>query len=132
MNFWRGSHYLQSPSGATFLRPRLLSGRKQLLHPADQLTSTLANMSSSGSVLPSAARGILSSCRNPLRNSSIAPVLSTFQQVRGLKHKPKKGKEQPTKSRKAPQEFRQANLKDMPQYSLCDAMRYVLDTDVSQ
>ncbi|CAI7618236.1 unnamed protein product [Penicillium discolor] len=89
-------------------------------------------MSSSGSVLPTAARGILSSCRNPLRNTSIAPSLSTFQQVRGLKHKPKKGKEQPTKSRKGPQEFRQINLKDMPQYSLCDAMRYIRAIEVGR
>ncbi|KAJ5251348.1 hypothetical protein N7489_001758 [Penicillium chrysogenum] len=87
-------------------------------------------MSSAGSMLPSAARGILSSCRNPLRNASIAPVLSPFQQVRGLKNKPKKGKEQPTKSRKGPQEFRQKNLKDMPQYALCDAMR-LLSADIS-
>lgn len=81
-------------------------------------------MSSYGSVLPAAARGILSSCRTPLRETSIAPVLSSYQQVRGLKNKPKgKGKEQPTKSRRGPQEFRQKNLKDMPQYALCDAMR---------
>jgi large subunit ribosomal protein L1 len=86
-------------------------------------------MSSYGSVLPSAARGILSSCRAPLRETSIAPVLSTFQQVRGLKSKPKsKGKEQPVKKGKGPQEFTQKNLKDMPQWALCDAMRYVLNT----
>ncbi|KAJ5270247.1 hypothetical protein N7505_006005 [Penicillium chrysogenum] len=89
-------------------------------------------MSSAGSMLPSAARGILSSCRNPLRNASIAPVLSPFQQVRGLKNKPKKGKEQPTKSRKGPQEFRQKNLKDMPQYALCDAMRYIRAIEVGR
>ncbi|KAJ5775134.1 uncharacterized protein N7511_000145 [Penicillium nucicola] len=90
-------------------------------------------MSSFGSVMPLTARGILSSCRVPLREPSIAPVLSNFQQVRGLKSKVKsKGKEQPSKSRKGPQTFRQKDLKDMPQFTLCDAMRYLRAIEVGR
>lgn len=87
-------------------------------------------MSSYGAVFPAAARGILSSCRLPLRGKPIAPVLAGFQQVRGLKkNNPQakgKGKKKDTKTdRRGPREFRQKNLKDMEQYALCDAMRYV-------
>lgn len=60
----------------------------------------------------------------------MAPSFSTFQQVRGLKTKTKgKGKSGPsnTKSRKGPAEYVQKNLKDMPQWTLCDAMRYVFN-----
>ncbi|KAJ5851403.1 uncharacterized protein N7529_010788 [Penicillium soppii] len=91
-------------------------------------------MSSYGSVLPTAARGILSSCRPSIREASIAPAFSTLQQVRGLKVKTnRKGKAaQPTKSRRGPQEFRQYNLKDMPQWALCDAMRIIRATEVGR
>ncbi|CAG8049193.1 unnamed protein product [Penicillium salamii] len=91
-------------------------------------------MSSYGSVLPTAARGILSSCRAPLRETSMAPTFSTFQQVRGLKVKTKgKGKSsQPVKKSRGPAEFVQKNLKDMPQWALCDAMRYIRATEVGR
>ncbi|KAJ5352827.1 Ribosomal protein L1 [Penicillium brevicompactum] len=92
-------------------------------------------MSSYGSVLPTAARGIISSCRAPLREASMAPSFSTFQQVRGLKTKTKgKGKSGPsnTKSRKGPAEYVQKNLKDMPQWTLCDAMRFIRATEVGR
>jgi large subunit ribosomal protein L1 len=86
-------------------------------------------MSSYGAALPSAARGILSSCRLPLREKSMTPAFSVFQQVRGVKSNPQakgKGKKKEAKSdRKGPREFQQKNLKDMEQYALCDAMRYV-------
>jgi large subunit ribosomal protein L1 len=86
-------------------------------------------MSSYGAALPSAARSILSSCRLPLREKSVAPAFSVFQQVRGVKSNPQakgKGKKKEAKSdRKGPREFQQKNLKDMEQYALCDAMRYV-------
>lgn len=86
-------------------------------------------MSFYGAVLPSAARGILSSCRLSLREKSIAPAFAGFQQVRGMKNKQGKGKgkwKKETKAdRKGIREFRQKDLKDMEQYALCDAMRYV-------
>lgn len=87
-------------------------------------------MSSYGAVLPAAARGILSSCRLPPREKSIAPLFAGFQQVRGVKSKNNpqakgKGKKETKTDRRGPREFRQKNLKDMEQYALCDAMRYV-------
>jgi large subunit ribosomal protein L1 len=86
-------------------------------------------MSSYGTVLPTVARGILSSCRPALREKSIAPAFSTFQQVRGAKSNPQargKGKKDSKSDRKGPREFRQKNLKDMEQHALCDAMRYAI------
>lgn len=86
-------------------------------------------MSSYGAVLPAAARGIFSSCRLPFREKSVAPAFAAFQQVRGLKNNQKtkgKGKKKATKTdRKGSREFQQKNLKDMEQFALCDAMRYV-------
>ena len=84
----------------------------------------LSVMSSYGSLLPSAARNVLSSCRSPLRPGAIAPLIS-LQQVRGAKSKPqakKKGKGK--KAKKGPQEFAQKDLKDIEQFTLCDAIRY--------
>jgi large subunit ribosomal protein L1 len=84
-------------------------------------------MSSYGTVLPTAARGILSSCRPSLREKSIAPAFSVFQQVRGAKSNPQargKGKKETKTDKKGPREFRQKSLKDMEQFALCDAMRY--------
>lgn len=83
-------------------------------------------MSSYGSVLPSATRGILSSCRPSARHTSIGSVLSGFQQVRGAKSNPQakgKGKKESKSDRKGPREFQQKNLKDVEQFALCDAMR---------
>ncbi|KAL4894546.1 ribosomal protein L1 [Aspergillus ambiguus] len=91
-------------------------------------------MSSYNHLLPSAARSILSSCRSPLRPTSMAPMLSGFQQVRGAKNNPQaKGKkEKPKKGRKGPREFRQKNLKDVEQFALCDAMRYIRAFEVGR
>lgn len=60
----------------------------------------------------------------------MAPA-STLQQVRGLKTKTKgKGKSAPSsKIRKLPTEYNQTDLKDMPQWALCDAMRYVMNAE---
>jgi large subunit ribosomal protein L1 len=63
----------------------------------------------------------------------MTPALSIFQQVRGMGSNPQKSKSKgkgkgkhaapPKTSRRGPLEFRQKNLKDMEQYTLCDAMR---------
>ncbi|GAB1193064.1 ribosomal protein L1-like protein [Aspergillus pseudonomiae] len=86
-------------------------------------------MASYGSLMPTAARSLLSSCRSPLRQGSMAPLLSSFQQVRGAKNNPqaqgKKNKEKSKKTKKGAREFKQRDLKDMDQFALCDAMRYL-------
>lgn len=85
-------------------------------------------MSSYGAGLPSVARSFLSSCRPALREQPIAASFAAFQQVRGFKQAKGKGKgKKETKSdRKGlSRDFRQKNLKDMEQFALCDAMRYV-------
>lgn len=83
-------------------------------------------MSSFGAVMPSAARGILSSCSLPLRQRAIAPASLGLQQVRGFKDQKKgkgKGKSQPKSDRKGNRDFQQKNLADMERFALCDAMR---------
>ncbi|OJJ80634.1 mitochondrial 54S ribosomal protein uL1m [Aspergillus glaucus CBS 516.65] len=96
-------------------------------------------MSSYGSALPSAARSILSSCRPAVRQSPMAPFLSTFyqQQLRGAKsNNPQaqgKGKKAAkAKPKKGAREFMQRDLKDMQQFSLCDAMRYIRAMEVGR
>ncbi|KAJ5304250.1 uncharacterized protein N7443_003910 [Penicillium atrosanguineum] len=92
-------------------------------------------MSSYGTALPSAARGILSSCRLSLSEKSMTPALSIFQQVRGFKNNAQKGKgkkKEVKTDRKGPREFRQKNLKDMEQFALCDAMRYIRAMEVGR
>ncbi|KAJ6022132.1 hypothetical protein N7540_007636 [Penicillium herquei] len=93
-------------------------------------------MSSFGAGMPTVARGILSSARLPLREKSIVPTLAGLQQVRGLKNqkkdKGKKGKSEAKPSRRAPLEFRQGNLKDLTQYTLCDAMRFIRAIEVGR
>lgn len=93
-------------------------------------------MSSYRSLFPSAARGALSPCRNPvLRERSIAPFLfSSHQQVRGAKTKTKgkakdKGKDKTKsaastkKDRKGPKFYIQKDPNLADRYALCDAMR---------
>lgn len=84
-------------------------------------------MSSYSSFLPTAARGLLSPCRaSSIREKSIAPFLVTSrQQIRGAKSKSSKGGK---KGRKGPTSFKQKDLKDVEQYSLCDAIRYLLSS----
>ncbi|CEJ60373.1 Putative Mitochondrial large ribosomal subunit protein L1 [Penicillium brasilianum] len=92
-------------------------------------------MSSYGTALPAVARGILSSCRPALREKSIAPSFAVFQQVRGAKSNPQargKGKKDSKSDKKGPREFRQKNLKDMEQFALCDAMRYLRAVEVGR
>ncbi|GIC90027.1 mitochondrial 54S ribosomal protein uL1m [Aspergillus udagawae] len=94
-------------------------------------------MSSFGSILPSAARGILSTCQSPLRQRTMAPLLSSFnQQVRGAKSNPqaqgKKAKAKSKKEKKGPREFKQKDLKDVEQFALCDAVRYLRAFEVGR
>ncbi|KAJ5536521.1 hypothetical protein N7513_009707 [Penicillium frequentans] len=92
-------------------------------------------MSSFGAVMPSAARGILSSCSLPLRQRAIAPAFLGLQQVRGFKDQKKgkgKGKSQPKTDRKGNRDFQQKNLADMERFALCDAMRYIRATEVGR
>ncbi|OQD72815.1 hypothetical protein PENDEC_c019G04362 [Penicillium decumbens] len=94
-------------------------------------------MSSYGAALPSVARGILLSCRSPLREKSMTPFFSGFQQVRGVKTNMQakakaKAKKQTKPERKGPREFQQKNLKDMEQFALCDAMRYLRAMEVGR
>lgn len=105
--------------GPTAFRQKTIAALNCLL---PQLPSV---MSSYGAVMPAAARSILSSCRPSFRGKSISPIAPIFQQVRGAKNMKGKGKSQPKQDRRGPREFRQKNLKDMEQYALCDAMRYV-------
>ncbi|KAL2010591.1 hypothetical protein VTN00DRAFT_6398 [Thermoascus crustaceus] len=94
-------------------------------------------MASSSSFLPAGARGIIAACRSPLRqNVPIAPFIYPLQQqqVRGAKSNPqaqgKKGKSK--KKEKGAREFKQIDLKDMAQFSLCDAMRYIRAFEVGR
>ncbi|KAJ5672748.1 hypothetical protein N7507_001875 [Penicillium longicatenatum] len=92
-------------------------------------------MSSFGAVMPSAARGILSSCILPLRQRAIAPASLGLQQVRGFKDQKKgkgKGKSQPKTDRRGNREFQQKNLEDMERFALCDAMRFIRATEVGR
>ncbi|KAJ5495249.1 hypothetical protein N7539_000365 [Penicillium diatomitis] len=92
-------------------------------------------MSSYGTVLPAAARAILSSCRPVYRQTSIGSALSGFQQVRGAKSNPQargKGKKESKSDKKGPREFRQKSLKDVEQFALCDAMQYLRAVEVGR
>ncbi|PYH78537.1 ribosomal protein L1 [Aspergillus uvarum CBS 121591] len=99
-------------------------------------------MSSLNSLLPTAARGLVSSCRSALRPGPLASVVSTFQQTRwaskasskrvqsqGYKSNKDKSK---VKGKKGNKEFKQHNLKDMEQFALCDAMRYIRAFEVGR
>ncbi|KAK1144323.1 hypothetical protein N8T08_005475 [Aspergillus melleus] len=97
-------------------------------------------MSSYNSLLPSAARGLLSSCRLPLRQSPMTPVFSSVQQqARGIKSNnpqalAKKAKEKSSKKtgKKGPRIFKQSDLKSAQQFSLCEAMRYLRAFEVGR
>ncbi|PYH96152.1 50S ribosomal protein L1 [Aspergillus ellipticus CBS 707.79] len=89
-------------------------------------------MASSSSLLPSVARGILSSCRPALRPGSMAPFLSGFQQVRPASQARGKKDSTAKKGKKGPREFKQGNLKDLEQFALCDAMRYLRAFEVGR
>ncbi|GKZ80663.1 mitochondrial 54S ribosomal protein mrpl1 [Aspergillus niger] len=88
--------------------------------------------SSYSSLMPSAARGILSSCRPALRPSSIVPILPSLQQVRTAAQARKMKGDKTAKRKKGPREFKQKDLKDMQQFALCDAMRYLRAFEVGR
>lgn len=79
--------------------------------------------------MPSGARAMLSIYRPAIRQGPMAgSVLSSYQQVRGAGNdmaaqRRKREKAALKKSKKAPREFQQKNLKDVKQFALCDAMR---------
>ncbi|EAW14749.1 mitochondrial 54S ribosomal protein uL1m [Aspergillus clavatus NRRL 1] len=66
----------------------------------------------------------------------MAPLLSSFQQVRGAKSNPqaqgKKAKGKAKKDKKGPRDFKQKDLKDMEQFALCDAIRYIRAFEVGR
>ncbi|RHZ48933.1 mitochondrial 54S ribosomal protein uL1m [Aspergillus thermomutatus] len=67
----------------------------------------------------------------------MAPLLSSFhQQVRGAKSNPqaqgKKAKVKSKKEKKGPREFKQKDLKDVEQFALCDAIRYLRAFEVGR
>ncbi|PYH42725.1 mitochondrial 54S ribosomal protein uL1m [Aspergillus saccharolyticus JOP 1030-1] len=98
-------------------------------------------MSSFSSVLPTAARGLASSCRSSLRPVPLAPVVYRPQPIRwassskgsskkSSSQSQSKKKEKPTK--KHAKEFFQRDLKPMEQFALCDAMRYIRAFEVGR
>ncbi|RAL01956.1 mitochondrial 54S ribosomal protein uL1m [Aspergillus ibericus CBS 121593] len=88
-------------------------------------------MASYSSLLPTAARSILPSCRPALRPSPMATFLPALQQVRAASQARKKDSKA-SKKKKGPKEFKQKDLKDMQQYALCDAMRYLRAFEVGR
>jgi large subunit ribosomal protein L1 len=67
----------------------------------------------------------------------MAPLLSSFhQQVRGAKSNPqaknKKANAKSKKEKKGPREFKQKDLKDIEQFALCDAIRYLRAFEVGR
>ncbi|KAL2803177.1 ribosomal protein L1-like protein [Aspergillus granulosus] len=96
-------------------------------------------MSSFSSLMPTGARTMLSICRPPLRQGSMAaPLFSGYQQIRGKASAPQKTKKfkdkgkKDEKKKKGPKNFEQIDLTQMEQFSLCDAMRYIRAFEVGQ
>ncbi|KAL4801617.1 ribosomal protein L1-like protein [Aspergillus unguis] len=95
-------------------------------------------MSSFSTLMPAGARTMLSICRPSLRPGSMAaPVLSNYQQVRGAAKKQATGKKnqkgtKSTTKKKGPREFKQRDLKDIEQFALCDAVRYLRAFEVGR
>ncbi|KAJ9196547.1 hypothetical protein DTO164E3_3392 [Paecilomyces variotii] len=92
-------------------------------------------MASTATYLPAVARSLTASCRSSIRQAApMAPFLLPFQQqVRGVKSNPQaKNKKTTKKKEKGAREFKQRDLKDMEQYSLCDAMRYIRAFEVGR
>ncbi|OJJ08020.1 hypothetical protein ASPVEDRAFT_89253 [Aspergillus versicolor CBS 583.65] len=81
---------------------------------------------------------MLSIYRPAIRQGPMAgSVLSSYQQVRGAGNdmaaqRRKREKAALKKSKKAPREFQQKNLKDVKQFALCDAMRYLRAFEVGR
>ncbi|RAL09134.1 mitochondrial 54S ribosomal protein uL1m [Aspergillus homomorphus CBS 101889] len=93
-------------------------------------------MSSFSSLLPTAARGLISSCRSPLRPASMAPIVSSFQQARAASKGGRKKMMDKSKgskpAKKGPKEFIQRDLKNIDRWALCDAMRYIRAIEVGR
>ncbi|KAL3491295.1 ribosomal protein L1-like protein [Aspergillus germanicus] len=96
-------------------------------------------MASFNSLMPSGARSMLSICRSPLRQGSIAaPLFSSYQQVRGKASAPQKGGKKGSKDKaadkkkKGPRDYAQVDLSQMDQFALCDAMRYIRAFEVGR
>ncbi|KAL4886290.1 putative mitochondrial large ribosomal subunit protein L1 [Aspergillus karnatakaensis] len=104
-------------------------------------------MASLSSLVPTGARPLLSLCRPTIQPASMtAPLLSTYQQVRGAKtlghqsqnkqfmaaKKRRDAAKQKAKSRKGPKIYQQVDLKRMEQFTLCDAMRYIRAIEVGR
>ncbi|KAL2825944.1 ribosomal protein L1-like protein [Aspergillus cavernicola] len=95
-------------------------------------------MSSFTSLMPTGARTVLSICRPSLRQWPMAaPLFSSYQQVReASNNRQAQGKNKKEKAikktKKGPREFRQKDLKDMQQWALCDAIRYIRAIEVGR
>ncbi|KAL4964441.1 mitochondrial 54S ribosomal protein uL1m [Aspergillus stella-maris] len=97
-------------------------------------------MSSFSSLMPTGAKSMLSICRPSFRQGSMtAPALSGHQQVRRINQQNamamaahRRNKAATTKGRKGPKAFQQKDLKDIEQFALCDAMRYIRAFEVGR
>ncbi|KAL5338126.1 ribosomal protein L1-like protein [Aspergillus crustosus] len=102
-------------------------------------------MASLSSLAPNTPRSLLSICRPALQQGLMAaPLLSSCQQTRGVVHslsnnkgamaamRKKKEAAAREKAKKGPKTYRQKNLKDMEQFALCDAMRYLRAFEVGR
>ncbi|KAL4870243.1 hypothetical protein BDV12DRAFT_184642 [Aspergillus spectabilis] len=101
-------------------------------------------MASLSSLAPTGARSLLSICRPTLQQGSMAvPLSSSYQQAMGAHSlsnnkmamaakRKKKEAHAKEKSKRGPREFRQKSLKDVEQFALCDAMRYLRAFEVGR
>ncbi|KAL4793402.1 ribosomal protein L1-like protein [Aspergillus venezuelensis] len=97
-------------------------------------------MSSFSSLMPTGAKSMLSICRPSLRQGAMAaPALSGHQQIRELNQQnamamaaQRRNKAAAAKGKKGPKAFQQKDLKDIEQFALCDAMRYIRAFEVGR
>ncbi|KAL4815312.1 ribosomal protein L1-like protein [Aspergillus spinulosporus] len=101
-------------------------------------------MSSFSSLMPTGARALLSICRPSVRQGSMtAPLFSGYQQAQARGAATARNKQaaerrkrdkaaKSAKSKKGPREFKQKDLKDVEQFALCDAMRYLRAFEVGR
>lgn len=113
--------------------PKRFGKHSTVTSTTDSIISFPDLMASSIASLPVVARSMSLSCRSALRQKSpIAPFLYPLQQqqVRGAKNNPqaRNKKDKPKKKDKGAREFKQKDLKDITQFSLCDAMRLAIFT----
>lgn len=92
----------------------------------DSVITSPVLMASSTASLPAVARSMILSCRSPLRQKSpIAPFLYPLQQqqVRGAKNNAQTKKKDKPKKKERARQYHYKDLKNVTQFSLCDAMR---------